>query len=91
MTNDYFEKSVGSSKKNFVNFVKINTEGLEAESLKDMDFLAHKIAKNMFYYPLNIETAHSDYITLIGMLIKAGVLFKEHKDLVPNENYFNEK
>ena len=50
MTNEYFKESIASSKGNFVNFVKINTPDLTEENLKEIDFLAHKIAKNLFHF-----------------------------------------
>lgn len=88
--NKHFEKSVDSTEKNFVNFVKLNTDDLTDKDLEDINFLAQRVAQNMFYYTDNINTAKTDYITLIGMLIKKGVLFEEFKDLIPNKNYFNE-
>ena len=91
-TDDYFATSVGSTKKNFANFVKINTEKKISEGIDDseIDFLAHRIAQNMFYYKQNIQTAKTDYITLIGMLMKKGLILKEFKDLTPDRTYFHE-
>lgn len=89
MINHYFKKSLDSGRKNFVNFVKLNTKDLTGEDLNQIDYLAHRVAQNMFYWPENIGTAKTDYITLIGMLIKKGVILTEFKDLVPDENYFD--
>jgi hypothetical protein len=91
--NEYFAKSIGSTRKNLANFVKINTdqkihENVEVEDA-ELDYLVHRIAQNMFYFKQNIVTAKTDYVTLIGLLIKKGVVLKEFKDLIPDENYFD--
>lgn len=86
-TNEHFAKSVNDSAANFVNFVKINTREYSEEELKDINYLAQRVALNMYYFEGNINTAKSDYISLLGMLIQKGVIFSEFKDLVPDTSY----
>ena len=49
MVNPHFEICFKTNK-NFVNFVKLNTEGTSEYSDEQMSFLAQRVAMNMFYY-----------------------------------------
>ena len=43
---------------------------------------------NMFYIKDNLQTAKTDYIALLALLIKKGCIFEEHKDMPPDvDNY----
>ncbi len=90
ITNEYYKPLVASSKKNFVNFIKINTDDIKEEDCTDEEIerLIQRVSKNMYYYRPNIETAKSDYHYLIGMLVKRGLLFKEFKDMKPDPNAY---
>lgn len=68
--NHYFKKSVGGCQKDFIEFVKAVNTDLEDESIEDIDFLVQRVAQNLLYFEDNLETAKSDYITLVGMLLK---------------------
>ena len=85
---EHFEKSIGSSQRNFVNFIKLNTDNYSDKELKDIDFLVQRIAKNMYLYPRNIDTAKTDYISLLGRLLQKGYILKKYKNLKPDSNYF---
>ena len=84
---EHFEKAVNSSKENFVNFVKINTEDISESDMEEIEWLAKRVAQNMFYYKMNIERAKSDYIILIGKLIERGLIFEKYKDLKVDSDY----
>ena len=88
MVNPHFEICFKTNK-NFVNFVKLNTERTSEYDDEHMSFLAQRVAMNMFYYPNNIATAKADYMTLLAVLIKKGIIYEEYKDLVPKEKYPN--
>ena len=75
--NNYYEKSIGGGKKEFIQFVKNNTKSLRKEDVQDIDFLTQRIAQNLFYFEDNIATAKNDYISLVGLLIKKGVIFEK--------------
>lgn len=77
--NKHYCKSVGRTRKEFVDFVTTNTSNLKEEDVKDIDFLVHRVAQNLFYFEDNLSTAKSDYISLIGLLIKKGVIFEQNK------------
>ena len=88
MIDKYYQQSLGGSDKNFVNFIKINSQDLTDDALDDLEYLAKRIAQNMYLYPGNINTAKSDYMQLVAMLIKKGVIFEKYKDIEPDpENY----
>jgi hypothetical protein len=87
LVNAHYQKALDTSKENFVNFVKINTHDLPKGDKEELEWLAQRIAMNMYYYPSNIETAKSDYISFIGLLIKHGLLFKKQKDLKMDKSY----
>ena len=78
--NNYYEESIGGSRENFIKFVKVNNQNLTDEDIKDIDFLVQRVAKNMFYFEDNISTAKSDYISLVGLLMKKGVIFEDAKE-----------
>jgi hypothetical protein len=75
------------TKKNFVNFVKINTDDIDDYDTTDLERIVQGIGYNMYACPQNIETAKSDYIILVEMLIRKGIIFKDFQDLKPNRNY----
>jgi hypothetical protein len=74
--NNHYAKSVGGEQKDFIDFVKINNPKLDEADINDIDFLIQRIAQNLFYFEDNTATAKSDYISLIGLLIKKGVVFE---------------
>lgn len=74
--NNYYRKSIGGELKDFIDFIKVNTVNLEKTDIKDIDFLVQRIAQNLFYFEDNLSTAKSDYISLIGLLMKKGVIFE---------------
>jgi len=76
----YYSKSIGGNQKDFVEFIKANTHNLEDANGSEIDLLVQKIAQNMFCYEDNISTAKSDYISLIGLLIKKGVIFAKQEN-----------
>ena len=78
--NNYYEESIGGSRENFIKFVKVNNQNLTDEDVKDIDFLVQRVAQNMFYFEDNISTAKSDYISLVGLLMKKGVIFEDAKE-----------
>ncbi len=88
MVNSNFEICFKTNK-NFVNFVKINTEDTSDYDDEQMSFLAQRVAMNMFYYPNNIATAKADYMTLLSVLIKKGIIYEKYKDLAPKQKYPN--
>ena len=89
--NEYFMKSIGTSQKNFANFIKFNSDVYTDEELNDIDFLVQRVAKNMFLYPGNIETAKSDYMSLLGRLLQKGYILKKYQNLKPNRDYFPDR
>ncbi len=76
--NKYYKNTIGGKLYDFIEFIKINTPDFDESELNNIDALIHKIAQNLFYYE-NIETAKSDYISLIGLLMKKGVVFERHE------------
>ncbi len=74
--NEHYAKSVGGERKDFIDFVKINNPNLDDADVNDIDFLIQRVAENLFYFEDNISTAKSDYINLIGLLMKKGVVFE---------------
>lgn len=75
-SNDYYAKSVGGSRKDFIDFVKVNTSDLPDAGMKDIDYLVQRVAINLYYHEDNLATAKSDYITLVAMLMRKGVIFE---------------
>lgn len=74
--NNYYAKSIGGKQIDFIEFVKVNNPNLEESDIEQIDFLIQRVAQNLFYFEDNISTAKSDYISLIGLLIKKGVVFE---------------
>ncbi len=74
--NHYWEKQIGGTREDFIEFVKVATDDLTEEDIDDIDFLVHKVAQNLFYFEDNIETAKTDYICLIRLLMMKGVIFE---------------
>lgn len=58
-----------------IEFFKLRGENYTNEHIKDIDYLINKIAQNMFRFENNIETAKSDYLDLISLLLKKGVIY----------------
>lgn len=77
--NNYFSKSIDGNRKDFISFIKINNPKIDEQDIADIDFLAQRVAKNLFYYEDNIATAKSDYISLLGLLMKKGVIFESEE------------
>lgn len=77
----YFESSIGGSREDFINFIEANSEDLDEDRCTDdeIDFLAQRIAQNMYYYKRNIETAKTDFIFFVSILKKMGYLYKTKK------------
>ena len=84
--NDHYEKCF-KTQKNFVNFVKINTSDIDNYDTEDIERIVQGIASNMYYSTRNIETAKTDYIVLVEMLIRKGFIFKDFQNLKPNREY----
>ncbi len=88
MVNEYYQQALGTSDRNFVNFVKITNQDLTDDALDDLEFVVKRVAQNMLLYPENINTAKPDYVLLVAMLIKKGVIYEKYKDILPDpENY----
>jgi hypothetical protein len=75
--NNYYAKSIGGERKDFIDFVKDNNQNLDEIDVNDIDFLIQRVAQNLFYFEDNVSTAKSDYISLIGLLMKKGVVFED--------------
>ena len=45
---EYFMKSIGTSQKNFANFIKFNSDVYTDEELNDIDFLVQRVARICF-------------------------------------------
>ena len=75
--NNYYQHSIGGSQEDFIEFVKKNNEELADYDTEAIDYLIQRVAQNLFYFEDNISTAKSDYITLIGLLMKKGVVFEK--------------
>jgi hypothetical protein len=88
IVNDHYEKCF-KTQKNFVNFVKINTSDIADYDVEDIERIVQGIASNMYYSTRNIETAKSDYIVLVEMLIRKGFIFKDLQNLKPDIKYPN--
>jgi hypothetical protein len=86
IANDHYAKCF-TTQKNFVNFVKINTSDISDYDDDDIERIVLGIASNMYYSVRNIETAKSDYIVLVEMLIRKGFIFKDFQDLKPDPSY----
>lgn len=52
---------------------------MEEKNIADIDFLAQRVAQNLFLYEDNSQTAKADYISLLGLLMKKGVIFETLK------------
>lgn len=80
--NKIFEKWFGGTLIDFKNFCLQSQpkEILETEQSDQLiDFLCQKIAQNMLLYEDNLSTAKADYITLIALLTKKGLILKENE------------
>ena len=87
--NEYYRESIGSTQKKFLEFVIKNNENISNEYVNDIDFLAQRVAENLFYYEDNIQTAKSDFVSLLGLLLKKGVIFEKFGNLsFANPRYF---
>lgn len=45
------------------------------EYINDIEFLINRVVQNMFFFEGNIEVAKSDYLDLISLLLKKGVIY----------------
>lgn len=79
--NNYYSKSIGGNRKDFLSFIKVNNPKIDEQDIADIDFLAQRVAENLFYFEDNVETAKSDYISLLGLLIKKGVIFEKEEEV----------
>ena len=72
----HYEASLDTSIENFKKFIEVNNSDLDVSGFdnSDIDYLVKRIAQNMFLYKQNINTAKSDFITLIGLLMKKGLI-----------------
>jgi len=77
--NNYYKDTLGSSIENFEDFLKeISKESnLDIYTDSDIDYLSKRIAQNMFYFEDNINTAKNDYILLLQILYKKGIILKD--------------
>ena len=76
--NNYYKDTLGSSIEKFGDFLKeISKESnLDIYTDSDIDYLSKRIAQNMFYFEDNINTAKNDYILLLQILYKKGIILK---------------
>lgn len=79
--NKHYEQTIGSSQEAFIEFIKQNNQksNLTDDDVKDIDYLVQRVAQNLFYYEDNVSTAKSDFISLVGLLLKKEVIFEETK------------
>jgi deoxyadenosine/deoxycytidine kinase len=77
--NNYYKDTLGSSIEKFGDFLKeISKESnLDIYTDSDIDYLSKRIAQNMFYFEDNINTAKNDYILLLQILYKKGIILKD--------------
>jgi len=78
IVNEHFRNTIGGSLENFTEFVENFNENTDISEVsnKEIDFLAKRIAENMFFYKENINTAKDDFITFLGILMKKGLILK---------------
>ena len=78
IVNEHFRNTIGGSLKNFTEFIENFNESTDISEVsnKEIDFLAKRIAENMFFYKENINTAKDDFITFLGILMKKGLILK---------------
>jgi hypothetical protein len=55
---------------------KANNAQITEKNLADIDFFGQRVAESLLYFEDNLQTAKSDYISLIGLLLKKGVIFE---------------
>lgn len=79
--NKAFEKSLDGSLTDFVQFIDVNSPNDGELDINEIDYLAKRVALNLFYYEDNVATAKSDYILLLALLKKKGVVFESVKPL----------
>lgn len=77
--NNYYKDTIGGSIENFEDFLNnISKESnLDIYTECDIDYLSQRIAQNMFYFEDNINTAKNDYILLLQILYKKGLILKK--------------
>ena len=81
MINKHYEKSISGTQEDFIDFIKKNNPNITDEDIiNNIDFLAQRVALNLFYFEDNLSTAKSDYIYLLGLLIKKGVIFDSEQN-----------
>lgn len=76
--NNYYKDTIGGTIENFEDFLNnISKESnLDIYTESDIDYLSQRIAQNMFYFEDNINTAKNDYILLLQILYKKGLILK---------------
>ena len=72
---DCFEPFGRPDQDKLIEFFMLRGENYTTEHIKDVDYLINKITQNMFRFENNIETAKSDYLDLISLLLKKGVIY----------------
>lgn len=77
--NNYYKDTLGGSIEKFEDFIiTISKEkDLDIYTERDIDYLSRRIAQNMFYFEDNINTAKNDYILLLQILYKKGLILKK--------------
>lgn len=77
--NNYYKDTIGGTIENFEDFLNnISKESdLDIYTECDIDYLSQRIAQNMFYFEDNINTAKNDYILLLQILYKKGLILKK--------------
>ena len=78
MINKTFKKPLDSTVDNFIDFIKSHNKPFPELDINEIDFLTQRVAQNMFFYEDNFETAKSDYVNLLGLLLKKGVIFEKY-------------
>ena len=78
IVNEHFRNTIGGSLENFTEFIENFNESTDISEVsnKEIDYLAKRIAENMFFYKENINTAKDDFITFLGILMKKGLILK---------------
>lgn len=75
---DCFDEIGNFKQDKFIQFLKIRGEKYTNDHLNDIEYLINRIVQNMVVYEDNINVIKSDYLDLISLLIKKGVVYKQH-------------
>jgi len=58
MINKHYEKSISGTQEDFIDFIKKNNPNITDEDIiNNIDFLAQRVALNLFYFEDNLSTA----------------------------------